>query len=441
MKINIGKPEKPFVQIRSQNGDTKTIIKNVVEIYEESKGQLKEFSSQFERSKEGLEKLWHFVKDNIHYVEDKDNSLFNDLDDDIQVIQTPEMLWENRKVGGDCKSQSVFVASFLYNIGIDFCIRFVSYDPSDKRATHVYCHANLDGHEFNMDTVYYGFDEEKPYSSKKDFKKVAKIYKMGAIQPINILKDISNGIISQGVGDVSKMSKREFLAYLYRERNELTGVSNSETQQNENVVYSLTRSNNAALDAPAFPKYEAISGNWFSEQWQKLVNWIVKGAEGFAPYFLYQFLPTELEKNLEVVKRMRAQNKILDWILKVTKIDPVILKEILYNGILKVCKATPTEIINSATIYEGKIGFIDPVTLSALLPLIIEGVKALIKLVQEVSTLFSVNKETVRTEMTQENASDINQLTRKMAVKPQKNYSLAIGGLVILGFGFLFLKK
>ncbi len=69
---------------------------------------------------------------------------------------------------GDCKSFSVFTASILRNLGINYSYRLVSYSGVPVW-THVYIIAHDKGRDIIIDPVYKIFNEEKSFSFKKDY--------------------------------------------------------------------------------------------------------------------------------------------------------------------------------------------------------------------------------------------------------------------------------
>jgi hypothetical protein len=453
----IPQPKKPFLQLIDQKGNTQVIVNTVLSVAKSHKSELKDAVKDIPRSVDGLRQLWNFVKENIHYVEDKDNPLYDTYTDDIQVIQTPSMLWENRKIGGDCKSHTVFISSALHCMGINHVIRFVSYS-SEKTVTHVYCHAVLDGKEYNMDSVYWGFDEEMPYKHKQDFQMSAQIYTVGSVGlTVNTLPNL----ISIGFGDVTDMSEGELLRHLKADKYEALAAISPANAAKYNALARDIRNNESEKNGvnnflaytqdktrPAFRRPNEAVGNIFDDAWKKLMNWIVKGAEGFTPFFLYQFLPEAMTKGTEIAKRIAGQNKIIEWVLKQTGMSIDVLMQIIENGIIKKLKATPADIIDSTWNADenANVGFIDPVTLSTLLPLIIKAIETLVTLVQEIANLFKKDKEEIRQHLNRSNASDLVLLQQSKAAQKQaegnNNVALVLScGMVMVAGVFYLLKR
>lgn len=141
-------------------GTTGDIVKEVLSVYEKCKSDLKDFAPFFKKSSilETGKTIWNFIKKNIRYQED---------DYGVQWIKTPARIWQDRVC--DCKGYSIFIGSILYNLGIPFKFRFVSFSPTNKMVTHVYIVA-IDGtREIIIDDVLNEFNKQKAFSHKNDF--------------------------------------------------------------------------------------------------------------------------------------------------------------------------------------------------------------------------------------------------------------------------------
>ena len=151
------------------NGDTDDIVKVELETIKESSGQTRNFAKQFTADREGMRAIFDYVKNGIKYKEDPSG---------IQWVKTPARLYADKV--GDCKSFTIFIASILYNLGLDYKIRFVSYDR-DKIVSHVYPIAIMpDGTETIIDAVWGTFDSEKRYTFKKDYT-MTQIFKLSGV--------------------------------------------------------------------------------------------------------------------------------------------------------------------------------------------------------------------------------------------------------------------
>ena len=96
----------------------------------------KEFATAVTPDAEGMEDLFNFIVDNIRYVKDPAFS---------QWVKSPARLWHDRK--GDCKSYTLFITSVLRNMGMNYVIRFVSYNRMNATPRHVYPGGHSAGRE------------------------------------------------------------------------------------------------------------------------------------------------------------------------------------------------------------------------------------------------------------------------------------------------------
>jgi len=175
----IGKIAKPNFQnkIIKKRGNTNDIIQAVLEADKTAYIDTKELSKQFERSPEGLKKLWEYVKYKIKYKEDPKG---------VQWIQSPARLYASKI--GDCKSKTIFVNSILKNLSIPYKIRFISQKQGSSTPTHVYTIANLDGQEIVIDTVYKYFNKEPKHTYKQDYTMTEISYLSGLNDEVEALK-------------------------------------------------------------------------------------------------------------------------------------------------------------------------------------------------------------------------------------------------------------
>jgi hypothetical protein len=164
----IPKPDGNTEVIFEKNGATNDIVKVILETDKTDDKRFCRFASQF-RGKGGLKKLWNFVKYKIQYKVD---------DFGTQDIKTPSALWSTGI--GDCKSKTLFITQVLKCLGIDYVIRFTSY-LNDKKFTHVYPVAILNGTELILDSVYHKYNKEKKYSYKKDYKTMTRIARISGL--------------------------------------------------------------------------------------------------------------------------------------------------------------------------------------------------------------------------------------------------------------------
>lgn len=139
-----------------QDGDTDDIVKVILKTDRKNDTRFCKFAKQFE-GKDGLYRLWHFVRNEIKYKMD---------DWGRQDIKTPAALWDIGE--GDCKSKTLFVNQVLRCLGYEYKIRFTSYQ-NGKVPTHVYTVVCLKNGELPIDTVYNEFGSEKSFHKKWDY--------------------------------------------------------------------------------------------------------------------------------------------------------------------------------------------------------------------------------------------------------------------------------
>lgn len=160
-------------RVKYKKGNTSDIIKEVLECYQQTYSQVKDFAPSLQGSSitETCSNVWNFIKQNIHYKIDPPG---------VQWIKTPARLWSDKE--GDCKSFSVMAASLLNNLGITPTFRFVSYSILDDTATHVYVVALLKNEEIIIDAVYDSFNAQQQYAYKKDYTMAAQISRLSGLE-------------------------------------------------------------------------------------------------------------------------------------------------------------------------------------------------------------------------------------------------------------------
>jgi hypothetical protein len=154
--------------LKKAEGVTRDIIAEVLDCYQDSNDQLKDFAPHLKGSslQQTCNNIWSFWKSKIKYLVDADG---------VQDIKTPAAVWATRYC--DCKSFSVAVASTLHCLGIKGKFRFASYGSNSTMPTHVYVVA-LDGKkEIIIDCVWTGFNSQKPYRKKWDYN-MTKVYRL-----------------------------------------------------------------------------------------------------------------------------------------------------------------------------------------------------------------------------------------------------------------------
>lgn len=178
--------------LKYANGYTADIMHEVLNCYHDSKTQLSRFAPYLRRATllETCRAIWQFVHNNIAYKIDPPGK---------QFIKEPARLWADRQ--GDCKSFSLFIASCLYNLGINGMFRFVSFSKS-KLPTHVYVVVPHQGHEIIIDAVLPVFNRQKPYTYKYD-------YSMTEISRLSGIADYQQPVYSRSSGRIFSVMGEE----------------------------------------------------------------------------------------------------------------------------------------------------------------------------------------------------------------------------------------
>jgi len=172
--IDTSKIPQPAGEYKSikKNGSTNDIIKSINGMDNYYSPKFCEFSQQFSGGKEGLRKLWSFVKYKIKYQKDEFSK---------SKQLAPPALWEIKK--GDCKSKTLFINAVLRCLEIPYIIRYTNYNKRDRHFKHVYTVAIYQGKELPIDSVYDFFGIEKKFNQKKDFKTMPEIIEISGIEP------------------------------------------------------------------------------------------------------------------------------------------------------------------------------------------------------------------------------------------------------------------
>jgi len=164
-------------KVKYRNGNTTDIMHEVVDCFKDSHTQVADFASQLKGRtvEDTCNNVWSFIKHNITYKIDPAG---------VQWIKTPARLWSDKN--GDCKSFSVMAASLLAHNGITPTFRFTSYSRLDNTPTHVYVVVKQPNKkEIIIDAVYTGFNQQKPYTFKKDYT-MTKISRLSGLEETQI---------------------------------------------------------------------------------------------------------------------------------------------------------------------------------------------------------------------------------------------------------------
>jgi len=181
---NTIKPPKMLDNITFNDGVTVDIITQILDNDKTSFEDTARFAPYLKGDSiyKTCSNIWHFVKDNITYKLDPIG---------VQYVKTPARTWRDKTA--DCKSYSIFIASILKNLGINYKYRFVSFS-GDPVATHVYIVVPTTSGQIIIDDVLPAFNTEKPYTHKFDYD-MTQIHKLSGIgqQPKRYKKIIDLG--------------------------------------------------------------------------------------------------------------------------------------------------------------------------------------------------------------------------------------------------------
>ncbi len=147
--------------LRYKDGDTGDIITTILRMDKEADRYIDQEAVQClvgADDYETLRNVWKFVKGNVKYRIDAPGK---------EVVKSPAALFKMGK--GDCKSFTVSAIALMRSLGFKgLRYRFAAYGNSDA-VTHVYAVCKLRGKDVIVDAVYGAFDEQSPYSWKKDY--------------------------------------------------------------------------------------------------------------------------------------------------------------------------------------------------------------------------------------------------------------------------------
>lgn len=147
-------------KVRYRDGDTQDIIRVIMDMDAVADQYVNKEAAQCligEDDYETLYNVFHFVKQNVKYKADTRGR---------EVVKSPAALFSIGK--GDCKSFSIAEAALLRALGFKgIRYRFTAYG-SGRDVTHVYVVCKLHGKDVILDAVHSKFDDEVPYSYKKD---------------------------------------------------------------------------------------------------------------------------------------------------------------------------------------------------------------------------------------------------------------------------------
>ncbi len=192
-------PQPDYKRDYIGRGKTADIMQEVLDCFQSTKEQTKDFAGQFSRpgKKATAKAVWQYIRRNIRYVLDPPGQ---------QLIKTPARTIADGY--GDCKSYSVLAASLLYNLGIGVKFRFVSF--SKPEPSHVYI-VVLDGSkEYPLDACLPAFNQEKPYKFKID-KMPTDIYRLSGLEGFGGDENVLSASFPQ-VGKINRNKRPKTVA-------------------------------------------------------------------------------------------------------------------------------------------------------------------------------------------------------------------------------------
>lgn len=378
-----------------RNGITDDIVSEILTVLADSTWQTSDLAKSFREAnpKQTAENIHRYIRENIVYRLDPDG---------VQLIKTPARTILDGF--GDCKAYSILACSLLQNVGIACCLRFVSFNQSPTW-THVYAVAKEGNQEYFIDACLPAFNQQKPYTHKKDY--MTKIYRVSGLpSAIGTITHDSGLETTTFAINPLQTNEGELDLLLLRERLELEQqiarrtavvngfvaigstldnryerelqVLNAALQNLHNPAY-LEQLANISISGPAIGK--TVFGKIFSKAKDAVTNVAktvatgVKNAAEFvgdkardvvmlpvkaileitlpkaAPVFLYLFLtPEQLAKAPQSVKNKQAKaSRKAKFITNVIGMKDEHFMGIIRNGVMKQQGMTPEQALSKYT--------------------------------------------------------------------------------------------
>lgn len=249
------------------NGNTSDIIESILATDSVSQNQLKNFAPYL-RGKDlytTLYNIWYFVRKYIPYQVDPLG---------YQFVKTPAATWLDATQGkqSDCKAYSIFIANILKNLGIQSAYRFAAYN-NHKDYTHVYVIVPTSAGEYILDACMPNFNEEKPFTKKKDV--MTKIYSVSGLGCPPEKVETSAATAQRIVEDVKR---GKIPALPKRVRKGFTLLNKDVSQLNKGELTLLIARDRVLTEKAIMDKKRGI-GNIKSEQYKNILDVIDAGLE------------------------------------------------------------------------------------------------------------------------------------------------------------------
>lgn len=318
-------------QIVSTNFNTDDIMRLVLKAdsVKSHREQTKELAKQFATTYDGMRRLWEFVKKGVRYAADPPEK---------QYVRSPARAWQDRNIGTDCKSFTLFITSVLQNLGLRYTIRFAGYEGNPtQNPTHVYPIAILpNGQQVILDAVWHYFDSEKPYKFKIDMEREL-AYLTGVLDELKakqaaVKQSIENFSYARATpGQIDLHLKRQgFLIHEIQRNTDAKFVTDA--AYNMTLSLGYTNSVNGVLDVIK----------------QKAIDLALKVLmPSAAPFFFYVPVP-DAKLNAKQLAKKAKQMRVVNFILPLVNLNLAQFSALVSNEIKKKAGKDPNTIVTEA---------------------------------------------------------------------------------------------
>ena len=419
----ISKPVGRHILVK-KDGDTQDIINAILwaDRQPEHLNSLKDLAPSLKGNnlETTLRNVWAWVKENIQYILDENGK---------QVIKSPaQTYWDGFS---DCKGRSLFITSFLKNLGIPYSYRFASYTGSYPYK-HVYVVVKANGRIYKLDPDMRAFNIEQKTTYFKDYDMSEISYIGSSMNPKKRFKKIKEGRLHlfKSIGEMTDfdmelaiLKQRDEIQKQILERQAGVGCPHAEPIKQRiktyNKIIELRKSNlpeaqQLAGIGQAIEQHfeEAQVGNIFkraAKAVKKVANKVVTAAKtagkavikvvtaparlaakgilevmlpSSAPFFLYLFITNQdtINKLPEKARKKRKKSERIAHFI----VDGIGMKQdhfmgILRNGIMKKYGESPEQVLSKMV--KGPINGIGiaPALILAAIPVVKKIISTLMK--------------------------------------------------------------
>ncbi len=319
-------------QIVSTNFNTDDIMRLVLKAdsVKSHREQTKELAKQFATTYDGMRRLWEFVKKGVRYTADPP---------DKQYVRSPARAWQDRNIGTDCKSFTLFITSVIQNLGLPYIIRFAGYEGNPtQNPTHVYPIAILpNGQQVILDAVWHYFDSEKPYKFKIDMERRELAYLTGVEEDIKakqaaVKQSIESFSFARATpGQIDLHLKRQgFIIHEIQRSTDAKFVTDAAYQMT--LALGYTNAVNGIIDAVK----------------QKVIDLALKVLmPSAAPFFFYVPVPDNNLNAKQLAKKVK-QMRVVNFILPLVNLNLAQFSALVSNEIKKKAGKDPNTIVIEA---------------------------------------------------------------------------------------------